>query len=111
MSEAVRIPARDGRSLAGKLFSAEAPQGAVVVASAMGVPQRLYAGMAAHFAEAGLSTLTFDYRGIGGSRSSAGAHTRSRRRGPYGHRRRVADLLTPVQSRAHTAANRRKRAA
>jgi predicted alpha/beta hydrolase len=68
MAEDVRFPARDGRLLAGTLFLADRPRGLVVVASAMGVRRRLYAAFAEHLAEAGLTTLTFDYRGIGDSR-------------------------------------------
>jgi predicted alpha/beta hydrolase len=67
--EDVRFPARDGFPLAGTLFPADRPRGAVVVASAMGVRRRLYAAFAAHLAEGGLTTLTFDYRGIGDSRA------------------------------------------
>jgi predicted alpha/beta hydrolase len=66
--EEVRFPARDGRLLAGTLFPAAAPRGAAVVACAMGVRRGLYARFAAHLADAGLATLTFDYRGIGESR-------------------------------------------
>jgi predicted alpha/beta hydrolase len=68
MIEDVRFPARDGRPLAGTLFPAREPAGSVVVASAMGVRRRLYAAFAEHLAQGGLTTLTFDYRGIGGSR-------------------------------------------
>lgn len=68
MPEDVRFPARDGDALAGTLFPAERPRGTVVVASAMGVRRRLYARFAERLAGGGLTTLTFDYRGIGGSR-------------------------------------------
>lgn len=63
-SEDHAIPTDDGRRLAATLFHAARPRGAVLVASAMGVPRRLYGGLATHFAEGGLTTLTFDYRGI-----------------------------------------------
>ena len=68
MPEDVRFAARDGRLLAGTLFGVPEPRGTVVVASAMGVRRRLYARFAEHLAQAGLETLTFDYRGIGDSR-------------------------------------------
>lgn len=71
MAEDVRFAARDGRMLAGTLFEAHTPTGAVVVASAMGVRRRLYARFAEHLAQGGLTTLTFDYRGIGDSRSGS----------------------------------------
>lgn len=67
MSESIRFPARDGRLLAGTLHPAERPRGTVAIASAMGVPRRHYARFASYLAEQGLSTLTFDYRGIGDS--------------------------------------------
>jgi predicted alpha/beta hydrolase len=68
--ERVRFAAADGRELVGDLFEPRVPpKGAVVVASAMGVRRRLYAGFASYLAEAGLLTLTFDYRGIGDSKS------------------------------------------
>ncbi len=67
----VRFPARDGRALAGTLFSAPSPAGTVVLASALGVPRSFYAGLAGTLAERGLTALTFDYRGIGESRDGS----------------------------------------
>ena len=60
--------AADGRMLAGTAWEPALVEGAVVVASATGVPRRVYAPLAASLAEAGLAVLTFDYRGIGDSR-------------------------------------------
>ena len=60
--------ADDGRPLAGTVLEPARADGAVVIASATGVPRRIYAGIARHLAEAGLAVLTFDYRGIGDSR-------------------------------------------
>ncbi len=71
MEHDVLFPARDGRQLQGTLFPAARPRGAVVMASAMGVRRRLYARFARHLAEGGLTCLTFDYRGIGGSRQGS----------------------------------------
>lgn len=71
MVHEIRFPARDGRLLAGSLFPADRPRGTVVVASAMGVRRRLYARFAQHLTEAGLTCLTFDYRGIGDSREGS----------------------------------------
>ena len=59
--------AADGRTLAATAWEPARVLGAVVVASATGVPRRIYAPLAAYLAEAGLVVLTFDYRGIGGS--------------------------------------------
>lgn len=69
-AEPVTIPARDGYALAAEHLAPEdrPPRAAVVIASATGVPRRLYAAFAAYLAEAGFAVLTFDYRGIGGSR-------------------------------------------
>jgi predicted alpha/beta hydrolase len=68
--ERVRFAAADGRELVGDLFEPRVPaKGAVVVASAMGARRRLYSTFASYLAEAGLLTLTFDYRGIGDSKS------------------------------------------
>lgn len=67
----VRVVARDGFPLGGSLFApsvAVPPRAACVVASAMGVPRRLYDGIAAYLASRGVATLTFDYRGIGESK-------------------------------------------
>jgi predicted alpha/beta hydrolase len=60
--------AADGRMLAGTAWEPARVEGAVVVASATGVPRRIYAALAVSLAEAGLAVLTFDYRGIGDSR-------------------------------------------
>ena len=59
--------AADGRRLGATVWEPTRVLGAVVVASATGVPRRIYAPLAAFLAEAGLVALTFDYRGIGAS--------------------------------------------
>ena len=67
--ESVSFPARDGFGLSGDWFEPEGPRRAVaVVAGAMGVRRRFYQAFAAFLAGNGLSALTFDYRGLGGSR-------------------------------------------
>ncbi|WP_373046866.1 serine aminopeptidase domain-containing protein [Vulgatibacter sp.] len=64
----IRFSAADGYELAGELFLPPGrPVGQVLVAAAMGVPRRYYGPFATFLAEAGLQTLAFDYRGIGGS--------------------------------------------
>src|SRR5262249_49260627 len=60
--------AADGRKLSGTVREPARAVGAVVVASATGVPRRIYAPLAAHLAAADLAVFTFDYRGIGDSR-------------------------------------------
>jgi len=74
----VRIPTADGFALAATVFEHEAtsvgPRRVVLVASATGVKQRYYAPFAAWLASVGFTVVTFDYRGIGGSRDpSSGA--------------------------------------
>jgi len=64
----VAFTALDGQPLAGTLFEPEGkPHTALLVNSGTGIPQGFYARFARHAAERGLSVLTYDYRGIGGS--------------------------------------------
>ncbi len=64
----LRLTAIDGYELAATLFPARGePRGMVVVQGATGVRRQFYRRFAAHLATSGLSTLTFDYRGIGDS--------------------------------------------
>ncbi|HKS62899.1 MAG TPA: alpha/beta fold hydrolase [Xanthobacteraceae bacterium] len=61
--------ARDGYTLAATVFApAQAPRGAVLINSATAVPRKIYRGFATYLAEQGHTVLTYDYRGIGGSR-------------------------------------------
>lgn len=67
----VDVPATDGFRLAATLHepaSGERAAGVVVIAGATAVPRRYYASFAASLSSAGLRALTFDYRGVGGSR-------------------------------------------
>lgn len=61
----MRWPCADGFELPVSVFAAPAPRAVLVVAAAMGVPRRYYAKFAADMAARGLTTVTFDYRGIG----------------------------------------------
>ena len=67
----VELRARDGYTLRGTLYSA-APQAAVRNAVVMhcgaGIAAASYTGFAQFLAAAGVPVLTYDYRGIGGSR-------------------------------------------
>ena len=65
---ALVFEAADGRPLAGTVLEPARVEGAVVIASATGVPRRIYQGISGCLAGAGLAVLSFDYRGIGGSR-------------------------------------------
>lgn len=70
MGTEIRFAARDGASLVGTLFEADEPRGAVLIGCATGVLQRFYEPFARWLAEERkLTTLTFDYRGIGRSLS------------------------------------------
>ncbi|TQF15000.1 alpha/beta fold hydrolase [Myxococcus llanfairpwllgwyngyllgogerychwyrndrobwllllantysiliogogogochensis] len=65
-----RLKAQDGYPLAATLFPHEGAEvGAVVLlAGATGARQRYYSRFASFLARRGFPTVTFDYRGIGGSR-------------------------------------------
>jgi predicted alpha/beta hydrolase len=62
------IPARDGYPLAATVFAPEDPQAAVLINSAAAVPRRIYRAFADYLAQREFAVLTYDYRGIGGSR-------------------------------------------
>jgi predicted alpha/beta hydrolase len=65
----IMLPASDGFMLAATLFL---PRGikhsAVLINSATAVPRKIYRGFATYLASRGCVVLTYDYRGIGGSR-------------------------------------------
>ena len=62
------IQARDGYELAATTFPATIPSSkAVIINAAMATPRGFYRHFAAALAEAGYTTLTWDYRGIGDS--------------------------------------------
>ena len=69
-SEAVSIPAADGFALSATRYepAANPTRTLVVVNSATAVPQRYYRAFATFLAEQGYTAITYDYRGIGGSR-------------------------------------------
>jgi predicted alpha/beta hydrolase len=83
-SRPLTIAAEDGTPLAATLFepavSAPADAPLIAIGPAVAVPSRYYARFAAWLAERGHPVLTFDYRGIGGSRSGPlrGNHARMR---------------------------------
>lgn len=69
--DTLRIPALDGFELAATLYEPERERengAAVLVSSATAVRRGYYDGFARHLADQGFSVLTYDYRGIGGSR-------------------------------------------
>lgn len=72
MPRSLTLDATDGYALAADLFEPEGdPRAAVLIAPATGVPRGYYAAFAAYLASRGMATLTFDYRGIGGSKPAS----------------------------------------
>jgi predicted alpha/beta hydrolase len=71
-SDDITVPAVDGYPLAATLFLPRgAKRHAVVISSATAVPRKIYRRFAAYLANRGCAVLTYDYRGIGGSRQIA----------------------------------------
>ncbi|WP_245474532.1 alpha/beta fold hydrolase [Bradyrhizobium sp. Leo121] len=68
----VTIPCRDGVTIGGHLWLAPAGRsaGSIIVNAATGVAARYYHRYACFLANHGFDVLTYDYRGIGGSRPS-----------------------------------------
>lgn len=62
------VKALDGRSLEATMFRPDAPRMAVLVSAGTGFPRGFYARFARWMAARGAVVLTYDYRGIGGSR-------------------------------------------
>src|SRR5579864_4823104 len=63
------VPAADGYALGATLFLPRGPKRhAVLISSATATPRKIYRGFAAYLAQQGAAVLTYDYRGIGGSR-------------------------------------------
>jgi len=70
-ARSLAISAADGYALAATLFAAPAPRPdapLTIIGAAAAVPQRYYARFASYLALGRGPVLTFDYRGIGGSR-------------------------------------------
>lgn len=61
-------PAADGYPLSMRLIAHPAPTSAVLVSSGTGFPKRFYERFARRLAARGACVLTYDYRGIAGSR-------------------------------------------
>ena len=68
-SDDITIPATDGYTLAATLFLPRGPKrNAAIISSATATRRRIYRGFASYLAHRGFAVLTYDYRGIGGSR-------------------------------------------
>jgi predicted alpha/beta hydrolase len=76
--EPVEFAARDGYRLAGTLFRpVESKRRGIIINAAAGVRQRYYGAFAEFLAARGFTVLTYDYRGIGGSRREPARALRS----------------------------------
>lgn len=65
----IRLPAEDGYSLAATIYLPRRERrNAVLISSAAAVPRGLYRRFASYLGSRGCVVLTYDYRGIGGSR-------------------------------------------
>ena len=71
-SDDITVPAKDGYPLGATLFL---PRGvkkrAALISSATATPRKIYRGFAGYLARRGFAVLTYDYRGIGGSRQKS----------------------------------------
>jgi len=68
----IRLPATDGYLLAATLYLPRgARRQAILINPATAVPRKLYRGFASYLARRGSAVLTYDYRGIGGSRQKS----------------------------------------
>jgi predicted alpha/beta hydrolase len=73
---AFEFQAADGFTLQGRLYGDPAQaRAAVLIAPAMGVPQRFYADFAEWLATQGHAVVSFDYRGMGASRPAQMKHS------------------------------------
>ncbi len=92
--EKFKLTAADGCELAACVFAAANPRATVVLAPALGVPQRFYADFATALAERGIAALTFDYRGV-----DYAQHTRERVRLAHWGERDLEAALRVAQQR------------
>ncbi len=68
-SDDIIVPAADGYKLEATLFLPRgAKRHAVLINAATATPRKIYRGFAGYLARRGCAVLTYDYRGIGGSR-------------------------------------------
>jgi predicted alpha/beta hydrolase len=71
-SDDITVPAKDGYPLGATLFLPRgAKHHAVLISSATATPRKIYRGFAGYLARRGFAVLTYDYRGIGGSRQKS----------------------------------------
>lgn len=68
-SEEQKIVTSDGRSISATFYTPDETKGAILIAPAMGVSQKYYLAFASWLASKGFLVATFDYFGMGLSRS------------------------------------------
>ena len=66
-----RVTAADGLSLAATVYGAPGNGTVVLVNAATGVPRQFYRRFAVYLQQHGWTAVTYDYRGIGGSRPAS----------------------------------------
>ncbi|MDB4989095.1 MAG: hydrolase of the alpha/beta superfamily [Myxococcaceae bacterium] len=71
----IELRASDGYTLAATFYESAQARGVVVISAANGIKQSYYASFARYLAEHGFAALTYDYRGIGGSRRGPLKHS------------------------------------
>lgn len=69
--QAIEVQTEDNFLLAARLYLTEQPIGSVILPTAMGVKQDYYAAFAQWLSKQGYVVATFDYRGMGDSRSGS----------------------------------------
>ncbi|HCT31957.1 MAG TPA: alpha/beta hydrolase, partial [Sulfitobacter sp.] len=64
----IRFAATDGWKLEADIYTSPSPKIAVLISAGTGFPRQFYTGLAMYLARQGAVVLTYDYRGIGGSK-------------------------------------------
>lgn len=68
----VVMEASDGMELAGTLYQPiQAPKASILLSGGTGIPRTYYTGVSAYLADHGYAVLTYDFRGVGGSRPTS----------------------------------------
>lgn len=108
MADPVRFQTRDGVSLSG-LYYPPAPgvarRSAVLLCPATGIRQDFYAGFARWLSSQGRAALTFDYRGIGASRTAAPLRACTARKQDWGEQDMPAALEALLACSGETQAD------
>lgn len=71
MKKEIKIRCEDNFLLSGTLYHPEELKGAVMIAPATGIKKHFYNSFAQYLSENGFGVITFDNRGIGGSKNGS----------------------------------------